>query len=125
MLEQSYYDKADEVIASHGLDQASLIPIIQDIQSEYRYLPPELLGYVAKKLGITESAISQHLKVMKEAGLVYGEKYGYHMHYLPSQNALDSLVNCFTQMKEKSNSLDRDITKCQCEYREASNEKAD
>ena len=48
MLEQSYYDKADEVIASHGLDQASLIPIIQDIQSEYRYLPPELLGYVAK-----------------------------------------------------------------------------
>lgn len=49
MLEQSYYDKADEVIASHGLDQASLIPIIQDIQSEYRYLPPELLGYVAKK----------------------------------------------------------------------------
>ena len=55
MLEQSYYDKADEVIASHGLDQASLIPIIQDIQSEYRYLPPELLGYVAKKLGITEA----------------------------------------------------------------------
>ena len=55
MLEQSYYDKADEVIASHGLDQASLIPIIQDIQSEYRYLPPELLGYVEKKLGITEA----------------------------------------------------------------------
>ena len=55
MLEQSYYDKGDEVIASHGLDQASLIPIIQDIQSEYRYLPPELLGYVAKKLGITEA----------------------------------------------------------------------
>ena len=80
---------------------------------------------LSKKLGITESAISQHLKVMKEAGLVYGEKYGYHMHYLPSQNALDSLVNCFTQMKEKSNSLDRDITKCQCEYRETSNEKAD
>ena len=80
---------------------------------------------LSKKLGITESAVSQHLKVMKEVGLVYREKYGYHMHYLPSQNALDSLVNCFTQMKEKSDSLDRNITKCQCEYREASNEKAD
>lgn len=55
MLEQSYYDKADEVIASHGSGQASLIPIIQDIQSEYRYLPPELLDYVAGKLGITEA----------------------------------------------------------------------
>ena len=31
---------------------------------------------LSKKLGITESAISQHLKVMKEAGLVYGEKHG-------------------------------------------------
>ena len=55
MLEQSYYDKADEIILSHGADQASLIPIIQDIQSEYRYLPPELLNYVASKIGITEA----------------------------------------------------------------------
>lgn len=44
---------------------------------------------LSKKLGISESAISQHLKIMKEAGLVYGEKYGYHMHYLTSQEAID------------------------------------
>ena len=29
MLDQSYYDKTDEIIAEHGSDQASLIPIIQ------------------------------------------------------------------------------------------------
>ena len=29
--------------------------IIQDIQEEYRYLPPELLTYVAKQIGITEA----------------------------------------------------------------------
>ena len=73
---------------------------------------------LSKKLGITESAISQHIKVMKEAGLVYGEKYGYHIHYLPSQDALNLLVICFTEMKEKSLALDRDMTKFQCEYRE-------
>ena len=73
---------------------------------------------LSKKLGITESAISQHIKVMKEAGLVYGEKYGYHIHYLPSKDALNLLVICFTEMKEKSLALDRDMTKCQCEYRE-------
>ena len=55
MLDQTYYDKADEIIASHGAEQASLIPIIQDIQTEYRYLPPELLSYVAGKLGINEA----------------------------------------------------------------------
>ena len=40
MLEQSYYDKADEIISQHGLEQRFLIPIIQDIQNHYRYLPP-------------------------------------------------------------------------------------
>lgn len=55
MLEQSYYDKADEIIEHYGAKDASLIPIIQDIQSEYRYLPPELLSYVAKKIHITEA----------------------------------------------------------------------
>ena len=55
MLEVSYYKKADEIIASHSREARSLIPIIQDIQEEYRYLPPELLDYVAKQLGITEA----------------------------------------------------------------------
>lgn len=55
MLDKSYYDKADAVIAEHGAKTSSLIPIIQDIQAEYRYLPPELLKYVASKLGITEA----------------------------------------------------------------------
>ena len=45
MLEKGYYDKADTIIKSHGAMEASLIPIIQDIQSEYRYLPPELSFY--------------------------------------------------------------------------------
>ena len=55
MLDKSFYDKSDEIIAKHGAKPESLIPIIQDIQSEYRYLPPELLTYVAGKIGITES----------------------------------------------------------------------
>lgn len=55
MLEREYYEKADEVIARHGAEQKSLIPIIQDIQHHYRYLPPELLSYVAKKIDINEA----------------------------------------------------------------------
>lgn len=55
MLEKEYYIKTDEIIASHGRTQADLIPIIQEIQEEYRYLPPELLTYVAKELSIPES----------------------------------------------------------------------
>jgi len=72
---------------------------------------------LSKKLGITESAISQHLKVMKEAGLVYGEKYGYHTHYLPEQTAIDFLTQTFFQMQVQSLNLNRDMTVCQCEFR--------
>ncbi len=55
MLDRSFYEKADEIIADHGKGKESLIPIMQDIQSIYRYIPPELLTYVAEKIGITEA----------------------------------------------------------------------
>ena len=72
---------------------------------------------LSKKFGISESAISQHIKVMKDAELVYGEKYGYHTHYLPLQEAADFLADTFLQMRQASLTVDRDMTVCQCEYR--------
>ena len=55
MLDESYYQKTDEIIARYVRDARSLIPIMQDIQAEYRYLPPELLSYVSEQIGITEA----------------------------------------------------------------------
>ena len=55
MLDISYYEKTDEINAQYTCEEKSLIPIIQGIQEEYRYLPPELLTYVAEKLGISEA----------------------------------------------------------------------
>ena len=55
MLDASFYQAADEIISRYVRDARSLIPIMQDIQAEYRYLPPELLSYVAKQIGITEA----------------------------------------------------------------------
>ena len=50
MLDQSYYRKADEIIAFYGKKPSSLIPVMQDIQGVYRYLPGELLTYIAQRL---------------------------------------------------------------------------
>lgn len=55
MLDQSYYEKAAEIIDHYGRKASSLIPIMQEIQEEYRYLPGELLTYVAKEIGVTEA----------------------------------------------------------------------
>jgi ArsR family transcriptional regulator len=72
---------------------------------------------LSKKLGISESAISQHMKVLKEAGMVYGERFGYHIHYFPKQEALDELSAAFAEMKQQSLCLCRDSQICQCEFR--------
>ena len=57
MLDASYYRKTDEIISRYVRDARSLIPIMQDIQAEYRYLPAELLSYVAKEIGISQNTL--------------------------------------------------------------------
>jgi ArsR family transcriptional regulator len=46
------------------------------------------VGALAKKLGITPGAVSQHLQLLKEAGLVEAEKRGYFLHYRLNQQTL-------------------------------------
>ncbi len=55
MLEPAYYEKADEIIEQCGRMPSALIPIMQGIQEEYRYLPGELLTYVASQIGVTDA----------------------------------------------------------------------
>ena len=55
MLDETYYRTTDEIIARYGKKDSALIPIMQDIQAQYRYLPGELLSYVASQIGITET----------------------------------------------------------------------
>ena len=55
MLDPAFYEKADSIIIEYRPEERFLIPIIQDIQEEYSYVPPELLDYIAKKLGISEA----------------------------------------------------------------------
>ena len=36
---------------------------------------------LARELGVTPSAVSQHLRVLKDLGLVHGERRSYRIHY--------------------------------------------
>lgn len=44
---------------------------------------------LAGLLGVTQSAVSQHLRVLKAIGLVKGERRGYHVHYFVSHEAME------------------------------------
>ena len=42
---------------------------------------PLCVNALANRLGVTQSAVSQHLRILKQAGLVRGERCGSFIHY--------------------------------------------
>ncbi|MFN2340551.1 MAG: ArsR/SmtB family transcription factor [Halanaerobium sp.] len=50
------------------------------------------VGALAKRIGISESAVSQQLKILREAGLVIGEKKGYYVHYRVQKKSLQEVA---------------------------------
>ncbi len=53
---------------------------------------------LAGLLGISQSAVSQHMRVLKAAGLVKGERRGYHIHYFLNGDMLEEVCNLLKQV---------------------------
>ncbi len=51
------FSKAEEILSSYGKNATFLIAIMQQIQNEYKYLPAEVLEYVAAELGISVAKV--------------------------------------------------------------------
>ena len=49
--------KLDSILASNDKDQAALIPVLQDINNEFNYLPEDALRYVSERLNVPLSQI--------------------------------------------------------------------
>ncbi len=74
---------------------ASLVKVLKALSSEPRLTIFRLLkqrslcvNAITAKLKMTQSGVSQHLRILKEAGLVVAEKRGYWMHYSVNRDAL-------------------------------------
>lgn len=55
---------------------------------------------LARKSCLSESAVSQHLKILREAGLVYGVKKGYYTHYCLDKNALGTFISVLQEIRD-------------------------
>ena len=80
--------------------------ILKALGEPKRYLLMQLLaerGYcvraLARKSCLSESAVSQHLKVLREAGLVYGVKRGYYTHYSVDKDALGRVIDALEALR--------------------------
>ena len=47
------------------------------------------VGALAYRLNISQAAVSQHLQVLRKAGVVWGEKRGYWTHYVVNSEVLE------------------------------------
>jgi NADH-quinone oxidoreductase subunit E len=52
-----HFAKVCEILERHGGNPARLIPILQEVQEEYRYLPEDVLTFLATSLGLPPARI--------------------------------------------------------------------
>jgi len=57
MAEKIDLSKVDEVLKRHELDEGPLIPVLQEVQALFRYLPEEALTLIGRRLSIPLSRI--------------------------------------------------------------------
>ncbi len=74
--------KAAELFKILSVDKR--IEIIELLKKE-----PLSVNALAEALGITQSAVSQHLRVLKGAGLVEADRQGYWIYYSLNRDALE------------------------------------
>ena len=51
------FEKLCEILKSHNYDAGKLIPILQAVQEEYRYLPEDVMTYIASSLDLSPARV--------------------------------------------------------------------
>ncbi|OGI18603.1 MAG: NADH dehydrogenase [Candidatus Melainabacteria bacterium RIFOXYA12_FULL_32_12] len=57
MEQQRKFNKVNEIIRKYEYKKSNLIAILQKVQEEYRYLPEEILTYIATTMGISPASV--------------------------------------------------------------------
>lgn len=73
------------------------------------------VGALAHHLGISKAAVSQHLQILRKAGLVKGEKCGYWTHYSVEKDVLNEIADELKKIASRSV-----YRKCVCSKKPAS-----
>jgi len=81
-----------------GERMEELVPMLKALADDTRWKILQMLSQrtfcvraLAKRLALTEAAISQHLKVLREAGFLEGERCGHYVHYRVRSEALKKI----------------------------------
>ncbi len=91
------------------------------------------VGALARRLGISDAAVSQHIQILRRGGLLKGEKRGYWTHYAVDRELLDQAAEqlkalassqpvrqggCWRETSAISDGRRHLMCKCNCEHPE-------
>ncbi|MBW2149342.1 MAG: NADH-quinone oxidoreductase subunit NuoE [Deltaproteobacteria bacterium] len=89
--------RVEEILQRYGGRREALITILQDIQAQYNYLPPEVLQVVAGRMGVSLSRVYKVATFYKSFSLLPRGRHeikvcmGTSCHLRGSQRILESL----------------------------------
>lgn len=94
-------------------DIEKLARIFKALSAETRVRIVQLLkgralcvGALSAQLGVTQGAVSQHLRLLRDADLVIGEKRGYFVHYRLNEKTLAKWERAAAQLLGKEPSAE-------------------
>jgi ArsR family transcriptional regulator len=80
------------------------------------------VGALAERLHLSEAAVSQHLQVLRKAGVIKGEKRGYYTHYGVEREKLKEFAAAITELASRAPQTEGSCRKesgaCQCARKE-------
>lgn len=111
-MEQKDYQQIDEILDKYDRDKARIITIMQQVQNIYRYLPQDVLSYIAKEVGMSESKLYGVATFYSNFALTGKGKYvlkvcrGTACHVRKSGNVLRALYEATGLNEEKTTTDD-------------------
>ncbi len=103
------FEKVCQILDSHGRKKNNLIPILQEIQAEYRYLPEEVMTFVATSLDISPARVFGVASFYANFALTPKGKYVIHICDGTACH-VKGAGDIKTVLQEKFNLSDDDIT---------------
>ena len=116
MLFDGDFGFTDTVVDKHGAARENLIGMMQDVQAEYKYLPPEVLGHIAERLHISPGKVYSVATFYDRFSLEAKGKYiirvcdGTACHVRKSQPILEALQSHLELGEKKVTSSDMMFT---------------
>jgi DNA-binding transcriptional ArsR family regulator len=83
-MKDSYHDPDELARILKVLSVGTRVRIVQLLRKQAL-----CVNALAARLDVTQGAVSQHLRIMRDTGLVIDEKRGYHVHYRLNEETLE------------------------------------